>query len=152
VTGVGEAPERCVTLPVRGAPDTVAGMPAQLNHTIVAARDALESATFLSEILGLPAPVRFGHFQAVSTGNDVSLDYATVGPDDEITPQHYAFLITEDEFDEVFARVTARDLPYWADPRQNHPQEISTEHGRRFYFLDPSGHYLEVLTVAYTPW
>lgn len=125
-------------------------MPAQLNHTIVAARDALESATFLAEILALPAPQRVGHFQAVTTGNDVSLDYASVGPDDEITPQHYAFLISEDEFDAVFARVTERDLPYWADPRQSRPQEIATDHGRRFYFLDPSGHYLEVLTRSYT--
>ena len=69
-------------------------MVAQLNHTIVAARDKHESATFLSEILGLPAPQPFGHFLVVPTGNDVSLDFADA--DGEIAGQHYAFLITED--------------------------------------------------------
>ena len=78
-------------------------MVAQLNHTIVAARDKHESAAFLSEILGLPEPVAFGHFLVVPTGNDVSLDFADA--DGEIAAQHYAFLITEDEFDQVFARV-----------------------------------------------
>jgi catechol 2,3-dioxygenase-like lactoylglutathione lyase family enzyme len=127
-------------------------MAAQLNHTVVGARDALASATFLSEILGLPAPVRFGHFQAVSTANGVSLDYASVGPDAEIVPQHYAFLIDEDEFDTIFGRILERGLDYWADPRQARPGEISTDHGRGCYFLDPDGHYLEILTEPYTPW
>jgi hypothetical protein len=89
-------------------------MVAQLNHTIVAARDKLESATFLSEILGLPAPEPFGHFLVVATGNGVSLDYAETG--DEIAGQHYAFLITEEEFDEVFARVQERGITYWPNP------------------------------------
>ncbi|KAA8954687.1 MAG: VOC family protein, partial [Mycobacterium sp.] len=31
------------------------------NHTIVAARDKRESAQFLSELFGLPAPTPFGH-------------------------------------------------------------------------------------------
>jgi extradiol dioxygenase family protein len=125
-------------------------MPARLDHTIVHAKDALESATFLSEILDLPAPVRMGHFQAVATGNGVSLDFATSS--DDILPQHYAFLITEDEFDEVYARVTERGLDIWADPRQQFPGQINSDHGRGFYFLDPSGHYLEVLTQTYTSW
>ena len=125
-------------------------MAIDLNHTIVLSRDAQDSATFLSEILGLPAPVRMGHFQAVATDNGVSLDFATV--DHEIVPQHYAFLISEAEFDEVLARVTERDLEYWADPRKARPGEIGTDHGRGFYFEDPSGHYLEVLTRPYEPW
>lgn len=123
-------------------------MVAQLNHTIVAARDRHESATFLSEILGLPAPVAFGHFLVVSTGNGVSLDYADT--DDEIAQQHYAFLISEQEFDDVFARVQERRITFWPDPwRGNEGQINHNDGGRGFYFEDPSGHYLEVLTRPY---
>lgn len=125
-------------------------MPPELNHTIVGSRDALESATFLSEILDLPPPVAMGPFHAVTTGNGVSLDF--VDTRDEIAPQHYAFLISEEEFDAVYDRVLERGLDYWADPRQTRPGEIGTDHGRGFYFLDPSGHFLEVLTRPYEVW
>lgn len=128
-------------------------MPAQLNHTVVAARDASASAAFLCEILDLPAPQRMGPFHVVSTTNGVSLDYAQVPEGAEVVPQHYAFLIDEVEFDRVYYRVvTERGLDIWADPRQTRPGEINTDHGRGFYFLDPSGHYLEVLTEPYTAW
>lgn len=89
-------------------------MAVQLNHTIVAARDKRESATFLSEILGLPAPQPFGHFLVVDVDNAVSLDFAD--SDGEVAPQHYAFLISEQEFDEVFARVQARGITFWPHP------------------------------------
>lgn len=123
-------------------------MVAQLNHTIVAARDKKESATFLSEILGLPAPEPFGHFLVVSTGNGVSLDFADT--EDEVAGQHYAFLISEDEFDEVFARVTERGITYWPNPWPGNEGQINhNDGGRGFYFMDPSGHFLEVLTRPY---
>jgi catechol 2,3-dioxygenase-like lactoylglutathione lyase family enzyme len=125
-------------------------MVAQLNHTIVAARDKHESANFLSEILGLPAPVEFGHFLVVPTGNGVSLDFADVGADEKIAGQHYAFLITEEDFDAVFARVQERGLTYWPNPWQGNEGLINhNDGGRGFYFLDPSGHFLEVLTRPY---
>ena len=123
-------------------------MPAQLNHTIVAAHDREASATFLAEILGLPAPVAYGPFLVVEADNGVSLDFAQAGG--EIAPQHYAFLISEPEFDEIFGRIRARDLPYWADPGQTRPGEVNhRDGGRGVYFLDPSGHFLEVLTRRY---
>ena len=122
-------------------------MAARLDHTIVAARDALASATFLAEVLGLDPPVRMAHFQAVVTGNGVSLDFAAT--DDDIVPQHYAFLVDEDDFDAIFGRVRDRGLPYWAYPQRRRPNEINTDHGRRVYFPDPAGHYLEILTRSY---
>lgn len=123
-------------------------MVAQLNHTIVAARDKLESATFLSEVLGLPAPEPFGHFLVVATGNGVSLDYAETA--DEIAGQHYAFLITEEEFDEVFARVQEREITYWPNPWPGNEGQINhNDGGRGFYFMDPGGHFLEVITRPY---
>ena len=67
---------------------------------------------------------------------------------DEIEAAHYAFLVTEEEFDDIFARVTDRGLTYWADP--GHTREnVINNHGRGFYFEDPSGHNLEVLTRPY---
>lgn len=123
-------------------------MAVQLNHTIVASRDKRESATFLSEILGLPAPQPFGHFLVVDVDNAVSLDFAD--SDGEVAPQHYAFLISEPEFDEVFARVQARGITFWPHPWRGDEGTINhNDGGRGFYFEDPSGHYLEVLTRPY---
>jgi catechol 2,3-dioxygenase-like lactoylglutathione lyase family enzyme len=124
-------------------------MSIRFNHTIVSARNSKASAHFLADVLGLPAPTAFGHFQVVGTANDVSLDFLEVG-DGEIRPQHYAFLIDEDEFDEVFGRIRARELAYWADPFKKQPGEINRrDGGRGVYFEDPDGHLLEVLTRPY---
>jgi catechol 2,3-dioxygenase-like lactoylglutathione lyase family enzyme len=123
-------------------------MPVILNHTIVRVRDKRESATFLSEILGLPEPVRYGPFLVVQVANDVSLDFA----DDHGSPssQHYAFLVSEAEFDQIFGRIRARGLPYWADPGKRRPGEYNTnDGGRGVYWEDPSGHFLEIITRPY---
>ena len=123
-------------------------MAVSLNHTIVHAPDALEAASFAAEILGLAPPTPFGHFQVVELSNDVSLDYATHAG--ELPSQHYAFLITEQEFDEVFARITEREIPYFADPMGRAAQQINHgDGGRGFYLNDPAGHWLEVLTRPY---
>ena len=123
-------------------------MTVQLNHTIVAARDKKISATFLAEILGLPEPAPFGPFLGVQVDNEVTLDF--IDSDRDITRQHYAFLISEAEFDEIFGRIQARGLSYWADPHKNQPGEINTrDAGRGVYFEDPDGHFLEILTRPY---
>ena len=123
-------------------------MPAKLNHTIVYARDEEASARFLADILGLPAPVRFGPFMGVQSGNEVTLDFMEA--DGEIASQHYAFLVTEAEFDEIFARIRERKLPYWADPGKQQRGRINTrDRGRGVYFEDPDGHLLEILTRPY---
>jgi catechol 2,3-dioxygenase-like lactoylglutathione lyase family enzyme len=122
-------------------------MAVRLNHTIVAARDRDASATFLTEILGLPAPLVLGPFAVVQVG-DTSLDF--IGSDGEITSQHYAFLVSELEFDEIFGRIRGRGMPYWADPHQRQPGEINGwDDGRGVYFEDPNGHLLEILTRSY---
>jgi extradiol dioxygenase family protein len=120
-------------------------MAVQLNHTIVPVEDKEVSARFLAEILGLDPPRPFGPFMCLETANGVSLDY-----DDRGVPEHhhYAFLVTEEEFDAIFLRITQRGLPYWADPGHQRANQIN-DHGRGFYFEDPSGHNMEVLTRAY---
>lgn len=123
-------------------------MPAKLNHTIVHARDKRASSQFLSEILGLPGPVPFGPFLGVQTGNEVTLDFLET--DEEIQTQHYAFLVSESEFDEIFARIRARKLRYFADPGRQQVNQINTrDGGRGTYFEDPSGNLLEILTRPY---
>ncbi|WP_437564059.1 VOC family protein [Sorangium sp. So ce542] len=123
-------------------------MTVRLNHTIVAAKDKKVSATFMTEILGLPDPEPFGHFLTVRLDNDVTLDFIDTA--DEIRPQHYAFLVSEAEFDEIFGRIRERKLPYWADPRAQRPGEINHhDGGRGVYFPDPAGHYLEIITRPY---
>jgi len=123
-------------------------MTVRLNHTIVHARDKRASATFLADILGLPDPVPFGPFIGVQTGNDVTLDF--LDADDEFTVEHYAFLVDENEFDEIFGRIRERNLPYWAHPARHQANEINTrDGGRGVYFEDPSGHVLEILTRPY---
>ena len=123
-------------------------MPAKLNHTIVHARDKRASAKFMAEILGLPAPVPFGPFLGVNTGNEVTLDF--LDTDEEIQTQHYAFLVSESEFDAIFGRIRDRQLSYWADPYRRQRGEINTrDGGRGVYFEDPAGHLLEILTRPY---
>ena len=119
-------------------------MPVQLNHTIVWCRDKRRSATFLTEMLGLPAAVPFGPMLIVKLENGVSLDFYE---NDEVSLQHYAFLVGEDDFDRIFARVRERGLPHWADPARQRPGDIyHLDGGRGVYFDDPDGHLLEILT------
>jgi catechol 2,3-dioxygenase-like lactoylglutathione lyase family enzyme len=120
----------------------------QLNHTIVSCRDQQRSASFLSEILGLPPASRFGRFLVVEADNSVSLDFAETS--EKITAQHYAFLVGEEEFDAAFDRIRALDVPYWADPGRTRPAAINNrDGGRGLYFEDPDGHLLEILTRPY---
>lgn len=123
-------------------------MPVELNHTIVASTDNVSSARALAELLGLAEPTAFGRFQVVTLANGASLDFAST--DQEIHPQHYAFLLAEDEFDQVFGRLRAARADFWADPARRHPGEINTrDGGRGVYFLSPDGHCLEILTRPY---
>ena len=123
-------------------------MAVRLNHTIVAAKDKLAAARFLTQILGLPEPIAVGPFAVVQVSNDTSLDFAD--EDGDVAPQHYAFLVDESEFDTMFARIRERRLPYWADPFRREPDRINTwDGGRGVYFDDPNGHLLELITRPY---
>ena len=121
-------------------------MPVSFNHSILAARDHLESAQFLAEILGLDDPTTWGPFAIVALDGGVTILFAEP-PVEDIQMQHYAFLVDDDTFDEVLARVQARGLTYTADPNPSRPGQINTNNGGRgFYFFDPAGHGFEVLT------
>jgi catechol 2,3-dioxygenase-like lactoylglutathione lyase family enzyme len=123
-------------------------MPVQLNHTIVAASNRDRTAEFLVDILGLEPATTYGPFRVVSLANGVSLDVADAeGP---VRPQHYAFLVSEQEFDSIWARIRERDLTFWADPFHRRPGEINTnDGGRGLYWEGPDGHNLEIITRPY---
>jgi catechol 2,3-dioxygenase-like lactoylglutathione lyase family enzyme len=123
-------------------------MAVEFNHTIVWSRDSKASAKFLAEILGLPAPRKWGPFQIVTTSNSVNLDFMDKAG--EVPTRHFAFLVSEPEFDGIFGRIRDRGLSYWADPARTKEREINShDGGRGIYFQDPNGHLLEIITRPY---
>jgi catechol 2,3-dioxygenase-like lactoylglutathione lyase family enzyme len=124
-------------------------MAVELNHTIIWSNDPKASAAFLAEVLGRPAPTRFMRFEVVQMDNGVSLDFGQ--GEGKISAQHYAFLVSDAEFDAIFDRVKGRGLPYWADPARTLPGQINTHFGGRgVYFPDPTGHLMEIITRPYS--
>ncbi|MFE9940469.1 VOC family protein [Streptomyces hirsutus] len=119
-------------------------MSVEFNHTIVLTRDREKSAHFLARILGLEVGEPAGFFLPVTTANGVTLDFATI--DADIPVQHYAFLVSEDEFAPILDRLVEAGIPIQADPHGRHPRRIN-RHG--VYFTDPAGHGLEVITRPY---
>ena len=123
-------------------------MSVELNHTIVNSYDHVKSAKFYAEILGLSPPEPFLHFMVVRLSNRVSLDFCH--SDEKVEPQHYAFLVSETEFDRIFSRIQEQGITFWPDPARSQKNTINHYFGGRgFYFEDPSGHFLEVITRPY---
>jgi catechol 2,3-dioxygenase-like lactoylglutathione lyase family enzyme len=124
----------------------------KLNHTIVNVRDKRASANFFTEVFGLPMAKPFGsYFLTVPLDNGVTLDFCDA--DYEVEKQHYAFLVSEKEFDAIFGRIHERGLDYWADPGKREKGEINRhDGGRGVYFEEPGGHFLEIITVPYGGW
>jgi catechol 2,3-dioxygenase-like lactoylglutathione lyase family enzyme len=122
-------------------------MAVRLDHTIVPSYDKHASAEFLARILGIGPPGRFGHFVTLKVANGVSLDYDDAS---DVRSQHYAFLVGDEDFDPIFDRVKGEDVTYYSDPGHSRPGEINArDGGRGFYFSDPDGHNMEVLTRPY---
>ena len=123
-------------------------MPILLDHTIVPARDKLAAAKFFAEIFGLNVQPGEGYFAQVQVNDSLTFDFA-----DETEPQshHYAFHISDAEFEAIYQRVKAKGLPYGSGPYNHTDGKIYTRRsGRGFYFEDPNGHLLEVMTVPET--
>lgn len=122
-------------------------MEIHLDHTIVHARDPQATADFLSGLLGIAPAQRLGHFTVLKVG-PTSLDY--LPGDGPIASRHFAFRVSEEQFDAIYGRIQARAISYWADPFHQQPGAINRwDDGRGFYFDDPDGHLIEVLTRSY---
>jgi catechol 2,3-dioxygenase-like lactoylglutathione lyase family enzyme len=119
-------------------------MAIELNHTIVPAQDPQASAQFLADILGLHVDPPVAHFTPVTLANRVTLDFDHA---DHVAEHHYAFQVSDAEFEAAFGRITDRGITYYADPACRQPGRVYTSNGRRgTYFRDPNGHLLEILT------
>lgn len=115
-----------------------------LDHTIVPAHDKEASARFFARIFGLSYEGPLYHFAPVKVNDTLTLDFDN---DTDFKHQHYAFKVSAKEFDEIFDRVKAENLPYGGGPMTPDDMKIYNHNGARgFYFRDPSGHLLEVLT------
>ncbi|MGH8674429.1 MAG: VOC family protein [Burkholderiales bacterium] len=124
-------------------------MSIRLNHTIVHSDDKRVAARFFTGLFGLSDAKPFGPFLDVEVSNEVTLAFMDADGMD-VQTQHYAFLVSEREFDEIFGRMQARGLAYWADPGKRQKGEINRHYGGRgVYFDDPSGHLLEIITRPY---
>ncbi|MEZ4451092.1 MAG: VOC family protein [Nannocystaceae bacterium] len=123
-------------------------MAIRFNHTIVASRDRERSARFLTELFALPPAARGEWFEGVELADGVALHFEQVDP--PIQPQHYAFLVSEEEFTAIYGRIVDRRVDHWADPARSRPGAINHDDGGRgVYFVDPDGHLLEILTRPY---
>jgi catechol 2,3-dioxygenase-like lactoylglutathione lyase family enzyme len=121
----------------------------QLDHTAVYARDRRLSAEFIAGVLGLEVGAPFGPFLPVDLGNGVTLDYYEKR-DEPVQPQHYAFLVPDEQFDSMIARLEASRTTYYADPGHTEPGRINRLFGGRgAYFDDPDGHNMEIMTRPY---
>jgi catechol 2,3-dioxygenase-like lactoylglutathione lyase family enzyme len=119
-----------------------------LDHTIVPSHNKIESAKFISRILGMEYDEPFGHFQPVKAGNGLSLDF---DDREDFERHHYAFLVEDSEFDAILKRVKDEGVVYGSEPSDQTNGEINHKHhGRGFYFRDTDGHSWEVITHTYT--
>jgi catechol 2,3-dioxygenase-like lactoylglutathione lyase family enzyme len=122
-------------------------MAVEFNHTLVNVRDVWASARSVAEILGLEEPSSYGPFAVVTLANGASIDFHQA---DEIQQQHYAFLVSESEFDEILGRIRARGYSYQADPFGQRKGTWNTDDGGRgLYWEGPDGHLLEIITRPY---
>jgi catechol 2,3-dioxygenase-like lactoylglutathione lyase family enzyme len=121
----------------------------RLDHVAVLAKDRQLSAEFLAAVLGLRVGAPFGPFLPVDLGNGVTLDFYEQR-DEPVQSQHYAFMVPEEEFDAMLARLDALGVTYFADPHHNEPGRFNRLFGGRgAYFTDPDGHNMEIMTRPY---
>ncbi len=116
-----------------------------LNHTIVPARDKRAAARFFAELFGLRVGGEDGHFAPVRVNEGFTLLF---DQDDAFESHHYAFHVSEAEFDAIFARVKQAGLAYGSAPWSLDDGKLNDwGGGRGVYFKDPDGHVLELMTV-----
>jgi catechol 2,3-dioxygenase-like lactoylglutathione lyase family enzyme len=116
-----------------------------LNHTIVPARDKLAAARFFADIFGLPFAGKADHFAPVKVNDTLTLLFAQ---ESEFEHHHYAFHVSDAEFDTIFARIKHAGLAYGSTPWSMQDGKLNDWNGGRgVYFRDPNGHVLELMTV-----
>jgi catechol 2,3-dioxygenase-like lactoylglutathione lyase family enzyme len=125
-------------------------MTVRLDHTIVPATDQQASADFLAHILGVEVGAPTPPFVPITVGNGVTLDY--LEKKGAVSQHHYAFTVSDAEFDAALARLQAADVTIYAGPDRRPVGEINHRFGGRgCYFDDPDGHLMEIMTRPEAP-
>jgi hypothetical protein len=121
----------------------------QLDHTIVPSHSRDESAQMLARLLGVPCgPAPLGPFFAVYVNDGLTLDF--IQADEQFPVYHFAFRVTEGEFDQILGRIQAAGIDYRSSVRGPMDRRINTDHGgRMIYWNEPDGHQWEILTASY---
>lgn len=118
-----------------------------LNHTIVPCHDKTATAKFYARIFGFEYLGKFSHFVVVRVNDTLTLDFDESAG---FQSHHYAFKVTEQAFDDIFARLRADGIVYGSGPYATDDMQINHHYGGRgLYFKDANGHILEMLTVDY---
>ena len=118
-----------------------------LNHTIVPAYNNVASARFYEDIFGFEYLKEWGHFAVLKINSHLTFDFITK---DTFNTVHYAFKVTDEQFDTIFKRIQDREIAYGSDPFDLENASINHNHGGRgVYFRDPNEHVLEILTADY---
>ena len=118
-----------------------------LNHTIVHSKNKIDSAKFYEEIFGFEFIKEWGPFAVVRVNPTLLLLFGT---QDDFSKAHYAFKVTDQQFDEIFERVKLRSISFGSGPHSSRDNKINNHYGGRgVYFEDPNGHLLEIITTDY---
>lgn len=117
-----------------------------LDHSIVPSRDKAAGAQFLGELLGVPWEPG-DHFAPVHVNETLTLDFADR---EQFNSHHFCFHVSDEDFDAIFDRIKARDIPYRSTPTGSTDMQINTRNnGKNLYWNDADGHVWEMLTVSY---
>ena len=121
-------------------------MPISLNHTIVPSHDKEQAARFFADLFGLEYRGLDGHFAPVHVNDSLTLDWDNR---DQFDGHHYAFLVNDEEFDQIFGRIKDQGIVYGSGPGSHRDGQINHRlGGRGLYYADPDGHLMEIMTRA----
>ena len=118
-----------------------------LNHTIVPTHDNVETAKFYERVFGFEFIKEWGHFAVLKVNSHFTMDFMN---QEDFGWHHYAFKVTDEQFDEIFGRVKEEGIPYGSSPNDLENMKTNSSYGGRgVYFKDANGHILEILTADY---
>ncbi len=124
-------------------------MPIELDHTIVPARNQVQAARQLAELLNVPwAESGIGPFSPVYVNSGLTLDF--IDTDEAFPIYHFCFRVSQQDFDAILGRIKAAGIPYRSSVRGPVDMKINTDYGgSMIYWNEPDGHQWEILTVSY---